>query len=235
MNYKKLSVIAIILFFFVACKKESPIKESIDEKNNSLELLGDSISYIIEGQKIILNDKAVRSMLNAKANRKLDSVVNYVEYSSGDQDAVMFGRTFKFSGGKNGITIMFLKRYTKNETNNAFFVPLNKLDLFSIGEHRYAIDFSKTNTQNGIAIELSGNYYGFQTFSYSSLLYFAPLKAELQSQSKFEITNFQMLKSGKYLLEAKFNASVYHGDGSNIKKIENGYLRLRLDTESLYF
>ena len=107
--------------------------------------------------------------------------------------------------------------------------------MFSVGERKFAMDFSRNNSQNGVVFELLGDNYGLQTNGYSSLVYHAPLNPELQRQSKFEVTNLQKLKSGKYLLEAKFNASVYRGDGTNIKKIENGYLRLIINPENLYF
>ena len=104
-----------------------------------------------------------------------------------------------------------------------------------MGERKFAMDFTRNNSQNGVVFELFGDNYGLQTYGYASLAYHALLKPELQSQSKFEVTNLQKLKSGKYLLEAKFNASVYWGDGTNIKKIENGYLRLIINPENTYF
>ncbi|MGM9479234.1 hypothetical protein ACS5PU_22625 [Pedobacter sp. GSP4] len=244
MNTKRLLGLAIALFFFAACKKndpvtEPPIKPPV-EKPDPLELLKDSASYTLDGQKIILTTTITRGVLNGQANKKLDSVVKNVEYISDDKNTVMFGRFYTLSNdNRNGITITFLKKYNKSLTSPTpsaiLFEPIDKLDLFSTGERKFAMDFTRNNSQNGIALELIGSDYGLQTYGYSSLVYHPLLDPELQKQSKFEITSLQKLKSGKYLVEAKFNASVYRGDGTHIKKIENGYLRLRINTESIYF
>jgi len=243
MKSKSLLAIAIVLFSLAACKKDNPIEKPIQppvEKPDPLELLRDSASYTLDGQKIILTETNSRGVLNGKANKKLDSVVKNVEYISDDQNAVMFGRFYSLrNDNRNSITITFLKKYNKSLTTptptRILFEPIDKLDLFTIGERKFAMDFTRNNSQNGVALELGGNEYGLQTYGYSSLVYHPLLNPELQSQSKFEIINLHKLKSGKYIIEAKFNASVYLGDGSNVKKIENGYLRLRIDTDSAYF
>ncbi|GGI27833.1 hypothetical protein [Pedobacter mendelii] len=244
MKFKNLLGLGIAIMCLAACKKESPIIEPpAIEKTDPLELLKDSISYIIDGKQMVQKKSKSRSnsLRNAVANVKLDSLVKQKEYTSGDKDSVMFGVGFLFEDeDRNGIEISLLKKYNKNQaqpqTNQTiFFVPKNKLDLFSVGERKFAMDFNRNNSQNGVVFELFGDNYGLQTNGYSSLAYHALLKPELQSQSKFEVTNLQKLKSGKYLLEAKFNASVYRGDGTNIKKIESGYLRLIINPENIYF
>lgn len=246
MKFKNLLGLGIALMCLAACKKETPIIETPTEptslqKPDPLESLKDSMSYSIEGKQIIQTEVMSRGLINAESNVKLDSLVKQKEYTSGDKDSVMFGRFFRFRGAKeSGIRISFLKKYNKNQaqpanTQTALFMPLNKLDILSIGERKFALDFSRNNSQNGITLELDGEYYGLQTNGYSSLVYHSLLKPELQSGSKFEITNLQKLKSGKYLLEAKFNASVYNGNGNNIKKIENGYIRIKINPESIYF
>lgn len=245
MKTKKLLGLAIALMCLAACKKENPVIEPTEptpvEKPDPLELLRDSVSYVLDGKLMVQTETLGRGLINAKTNVKLDSLVKQKEYISGDQDSVMFGRFFKFTdGNRNGITLSFVKKYNKNQAQPAsnqtsLFMPLNKLDLFSVGERKFALDFSRNNSQNGVVFELSRDNYGLQTNGYSSLVYHALLKPELQKQSKFEITNLQKLKSGKYLLEAKFNASVYRGDGTNIKKIESGFMRVKINTESIYF
>jgi len=242
MKFKNLLSLGMVLLCFAACKKTNPVEEPQIEKPDPLELLSDSISYIIDGEQIIQkrSEGKSSSIINDLANAKLDSLVKQKEYKSGDKDSVMFGRGFYFTDkNRNGIEITFLKKYNKNQaqpkTNQtSFFVPLDKLDLFSVGERKYALDFTRNSSQNGIALELNGAYYGLQTYGYSSLVHHKLLSQELQSQSKFEIIKLQKLKSGKYIVEAKFNASVYWGDGSNIKKIENGYLRLKINPENMF-
>ncbi|WP_316843258.1 hypothetical protein [Pedobacter psychrodurus] len=246
MKSKSLLGIAIALFFLAACKKDSPVIEPPTtpiEKPDPLELLKDSVSYIIDGKLRVQRKSENRSnsLRNAVANVKLDSLVKQKEYTSGDKDSVMFGRGFLFEDEeRNGIEISFLKKYNKNQAQQQanqgiFFIPRDKLDLLSVGERKFAMDFTRNNSQSGIVFELQGDYYGFQTHGYSSLVYHQLLKPELQNGSKFEITNLQKLKSGKYILEAKFNASVYWGDGTHIKKIENGYIRIKINPDNLYF
>lgn len=247
MKTKNLLGLAMALMCLAACKKENPIIEPTKppsvEQPDPFELLRDSVSYMLDGKQMVLKKSKSRSnsLRNALANVKLDSLVKQKEYTSSDKDSVMFGVGFLFEDEeRNGIEISLLKKYNKNQaqsqTNQAIlFVPKNKLDLFSVGERKFAMDFSRNNSQDGVVFELFGDNYGLQTNGYSSLAFHAPLKPELQNQSKFEVTNLQKLKSGKYLLEAKFNASVYRGDGSNIKKIERGYLRLIINPENLYY
>lgn len=243
MKFKNLLGLAMALVFLAACKKSNPIIiEPPVDKPDPLELLKDSISYFIDGEQIVQkrSEGKSSSIINDLANAKLDSLVKQKEYKSGDKDSVMFGRGFYFTDeNRNGIEITFLKKYNKNQaqpkTNQtSLFVPLDKLDLFSVGERKYALDFTRNNSQNGIALELSGAYYRFQTYGHSSLVHHKLLSQELQSQSKFEIIKLQKLKSGKYIVEAKFSASVYWGDGTNIKKIENGYLRLKINPENIF-
>lgn len=234
------------LILLSACKKENPTIERLEpaiiNKVDPLELLSDSISYIIDGRQLIQKRSEGRSssIINDVANARLDSLVKYQEYKSGDKDSVMFGRGFYFTDeNRNGIEVQFLKKYNRNQaqpkTNQtAFFIPSDKLDLFSIGERKFALDFTRDNSQNGITLELNGAYYGLQTYGHSSLVHHQRLNQELQKNSKFEIIKLQKLESGKYLLEARFNASVYWGDGTNIKKIENGYLRLKLNPAYLH-
>lgn len=244
MKSKSLLGVAIALFFLAACKKNDPVTEPPIiippvEKIDPLELLGDSVSYTIDGEKIAINTVVTRAVVNAKSNVKLDSVAKGTEYTSGDRDSVLFGRQFKmYNDHSNGIIITFLKKYNISEAKSnppvILHVPNNKLDLFSIGERRFALDFQRNNAQNGIAIELMGKYYGLQSNGYNSFVHHIAIKSELQTGSKFEIISLKKLKSGKYLLEANFNASVYRGDGTNIKKIENGYLRLKINPDSPY-
>ena len=246
MKIKNLLSLGMVVLCLAACKKDNPVIEPPTtpiEKPDPLELLKDSVSYIIDGKLRVQRKSENRSnsLRNALANVKLDSLVKQKEYTSGDKDSVMFGRGFLFEDEeRNGIEISFLKKYNKNQaqqqTNQGIlFIPRDKLDLLSVGERKFAMDFTRNNSQNGIVFELQGDYYRFQTNGYSSLAYHQLLKPELQNGSKFEITSIQKLKSGKYILEAKFNASVYWGDGTNVKKIENGYLRIKLNPESTYF
>lgn len=245
MKFSYLFTAAIALVCIASCKKNEPVIEepiAIAQKD-PLELLSDSISYIIDGKLLIQKKSSGRSnsIMNDLANAKLDSVVKYQEYKSGDKDSVMFGRGFEFrDNNNNGIEVMFIKKYNRNQaqpkTNEtSLFVPLNKLDLFALGKRRFALDFQRNNAQNGVVFELKGDYYGFQTNGHSSLVHHNLLPDRLQSQSNFEITKLQQLKSGKYLVEAKFNASVYWGDGTHIKKIEDGFLRIKINPEFIFF
>ena len=242
MKLKFLYGISFAVVLLGACKKgTSDMEQAI--KTDPLELLSDSISYTIDGVTAIQTrvEGASSSIINTPANVKLDSLIKQKEYTSGDRDSVMFGRGFKFSDNKGqGIDVAFIKKYNKSEAQAAsrqtsLFIPLNTLDLFSVGKRNFALDYTRNNSQNGIVLELKGTYYGLQTYGYSSFVNHQLLSQDLQSGSKFEITNLQKLKSGKYILEAKFNASVYYGDGTHAKKVENGYLRLKLNPEDIYF
>ena len=54
MKTKKLIGLAIALLCLAACKKENPIIEPpVIEKTDPLELLKDSVSYIIDGKQMV--------------------------------------------------------------------------------------------------------------------------------------------------------------------------------------
>lgn len=231
MKLKKTLWIALSLLLFAACKKNSPLPDPIVEKPDPLEFAGDSASYMIDGKLSIVNKVNSGGGLNLQPNSKVDSIVNGNHYYiSGDKDSVLYGRRYDIHDSEydNTISFFFLKKYHKNAMEgNGFLRPKNVIDLYSVGKYNYTLDFNRDNSQNGIALEVGQQNSGYKTYGSDSFREPQVLKPDAQSQSTFEITNLKRLKSGGYILEAKFNAVIFDGDYKR-RKIENGYVRLKL-------
>ncbi|WP_316801932.1 hypothetical protein [Pedobacter nototheniae] len=235
MKFKSLLGLSMALLCLAACKKNDPITNPPIEKPDPLELLGDSASFTFEGKSISVNNVNSFSRFNLQSNSKIDSIVKGVKYISGDKDSTMYGQDYSIHDKDydNSITVTFAKKFNKNNMNNNNLwshTPKNFLELYYTGNYPYAVDLHKENTQNGIAVSLKS---GRQSYKSSGPDYFSneptTIKKDAQKDSKFEVTKLTKLKSGLYLLEAKFSLTVF-GEAETPKKLENGYLRIRINT-----
>ncbi|WP_029279564.1 hypothetical protein [Pedobacter borealis] len=227
MKFKHLPGLAIALFFFAACKKDNPIIEP----ENPLELLKDSASYSINGKtyKSIGIERA--GTFTTQSNLKITSGVNFSYLLEGDKDSLLFVREFIIKASYTNITISFIKVYNKNETeftneNNGGYLnyPKDKTAIFSPGFYNYSTDFYRNNSKSGIAFTVINQIGVYKSYGQSDLGKPASVNPSDQAGAKFEIISFKKRKNG-YLLEAKFNLTVFDDD-KNPLKIENGYLRL---------
>jgi len=234
MKIKVLLVLAIPLFIF-ACKKDSPvIEEPAIEKEDPLEYAKDSISYNIDGATYSLaRFSSFYSAGYEDPYAKVDSIVKNAYYISGNKDSVLYSRKYGIYNDNAKVDVIFIKTYSKASilTEGIIVKPKNLIDLFTAGSRNYAIDFGRDNTQNGIAISISD---GFKTFGSESFYIPPQLSPDAQKDSKFEITSLRKLKSGTYILEAKFNATLFNEKNAS-KKLQNGYLRLVLSKYDLIF
>jgi hypothetical protein len=115
----------------------------------------------------------------------------------------------------------------------ALLVPKDLTDIFKVGTKNYALDFDRDNKQNGVALSIRHNNISYKTYGSDSFRTPPLLSPDAQKGSKFEVINLKELKSGAYILEAKFNARVFD-EFKNSLQLENGYLRLRIDFVDLY-
>ena len=229
MKLKHLLGIAIALLFFAACKKDNRIIEPpvVIEKEDPLEYAHDSISYSIDGITYKLSEySSFYSAENRQPYSKVDSIVKNAYYISGIKDSVLYTRKYGIYTNGQKVDVIFIKTYKKASMLQSLILrPKDIMDLFTVGTRNYAIDYERDNIQNGIAISIPG---GFKTYGSDSFRTPPQLSADAQKNSKFEITSLKKLKSGTYILEAKFNARVYN-EKNESKNLENGYLRLVMD------
>lgn len=226
MKIKILLALAITLSVFAACKKEKPlIEEPIAiGKEDPLEYAKDSISYSIDGITYTLSKYS--SFYGAGSNQpyaKVDSIVNYAYYISGIKDSVLYSRKYGIYSDQNKVDVIFIKTYpAASMLQGSILRSKDIIELFTVGPRNYAIDYGRDNIQNGIALSLSD---GFKTYGSDSFRTPPQLSADAQKYSKFEITSLRKLNSGTYLLEAKFNATVFN-EKNESKKLQDGYVRL---------
>lgn len=233
MKSKSLLGVAIALFFLAACKKDNPIIEPpiVIEKEDPLEYAHDSISYSIDGiTHKVSKYSSFYSAENRQPYSKVDSIVKSTYYISGIKDSVLYTRKYGISNNGQNVNVIFIKTYKKALMLQSLVLrPKDIMDLFTVGTRNYALDYERDNIQNGIAINISD---GFKTYGSDSFRTPPQLNADAQKNSKFEITSLKKLKSGTYILEAKFNARVYN-EKNESKNLENGYLRLVMDKYDL--
>jgi hypothetical protein len=220
---KNLIYLLLLSFAFIGCKKDS--KKTITPTLPAYK--GDLASFTINGNLFSSDNQYQVQVGNDPTNVKLDSINKQNAYFySGVKDSLLFSKQYGFSN----ISVAFIKKYaSKNlyDPKNILFVPENTLELFTTGKRNYATDFKRQNKQEGVAIEAYVN--GSFLYSYSTLLlrYPSTIAANAQNNSTFEITNLQKLDDGNYMLEAKFNATLFDKD-EKPTKIENGYIRMRV-------
>jgi hypothetical protein len=161
-------------------------------------------------------------------NITLDPVDKLTQH--GNADSVLYYRTYTiYKTGDASISLSFVKKYAKAQLHSdasSFLSPSNPPDLFTTGQHPFAFDFNRENTQNGIAIQV-GNGALYTTYSQLPLNVKTTLTAASQSNSKFEVTSLTKLANGAYILEAKFSATVFDMN-ENAKKLDNGYLKIHV-------
>lgn len=229
-NSKVLIGIAVLISF-TACKKNNSVIEQEPEKQESFGSVRDSAFYVIDGKASSVNLTNGYSTSFLQPNAKVDSIVNYNMFISGDKDSVMYVRTFYIhdSDYDNQIKVSFAKKYRNYADNGTLltFVPQNELDVFGVGKHPYAVDLEKENTQNGIVIEILSNRKHLKTNGPDLFGVPTLINKDAQKGSTFEVTKLTKLEADVYLLEAKFSATLFD-DEEKPKKMENGYLRLRI-------
>ncbi|WP_421941378.1 hypothetical protein [Pedobacter sp.] len=240
MKSRKLLWFAAGLALFAACSKEDQPIDPVPpiEKPDPVELLKDSCSYTLNGKQISFNSVDYGSAFFVEPNSKVDSVTKYAKYISGDKDSVMYGQKFQLWDlqRQHYISISFVKKYHNNEMRAyALMGPKNLHTLFYSGAYPYAVDLFKENTQNGIAIAIRHEGAGFKSSGQDGF-WIEPttITKDAQKKSEFALISQKKLKSGLYLMEAKFKLLVFD-QHEQPHQIENGYFRFRMNLDRINY
>ncbi|MFC4213288.1 hypothetical protein ACFOWA_18990 [Pedobacter lithocola] len=234
MKFKNLLWLSLVVLFFYSCKKDNPNIDIPIDKADIVASLSDSAAYTIDGKLITVNKVNSFGGFNLQPNSKIDSIVNYSKYISGDKDSFMFGQRYDIHDldYHNDISFVFAKKFNKKNmnSNNSIWsnTPKNYLEMFYTGNYPYAVDLYNENTQNGVAIFVRNSSQYYKTSGPDFFGQATTIKKDAQKNSKFEVVKLTKLKTGSYMLEAKFSATIFD-DKEKPKKIENGYLRLKLN------
>lgn len=233
MKYLTLLYLLAGACLFASCKKDSQLTPTKVAKPDPETLLTDSASFSINGQSYVFDSLYGMKVQNIDANRKVDSIVNYAYYISGkNKDSILFLRSYDMSGSSNNkfLSLTIFKKYHTNQLQipsalTTVLTPKDPFDLVKPGAYIFATDYMRENAHNGVAIDITNT-----ESSYSSHTLGTPttITQDKEQDAKFQLTTFKQLKSGKYLLEATFNATVFD-KAETPAKVENGYIRLILN------
>lgn len=230
MKLKPYHLLALLLF--AACKKDNnnnTVKPTTPVTTNTQEVtVADSGSYTINGKVYRLNNIAQIQTGNSEADVKLDSVVSYSQYKeSSSKDSIYFFHTYDLNGkGAQGLTLALFKKYSKYDMNKQFvYMPNNLTDIFTPGNYVFAVDYMRENATNGVAIQIAG--IG-STYSTNPLVVPTTITADKEKNAHFEITKLTHVTGNQYILEAKFDATLFDDD-ENPTNVDNGYIRLNIN------
>ena len=228
----------LLLSILTSCQKDHPVK--VDTSGNKPPVIAavhDSISYTVDNKIYIANSKSFSHLItgNQQVGQKVVYINNGTDYQIvGNPDSVLYYRENDINSTDASLSISFIKRYSKKDINKAFlYYPEfeGMLKLYTVGKHQYAEDFGRENTQDGVALSMTIDGKSYFSYSTYDLQHTSKLKPGFQKGSTFEIISFTKATSGGYNLEARFTAVVAEDFTEDQKKVENGYLRLHLDTD----
>jgi hypothetical protein len=160
-----------------------------------------------------------------------------------DPDTLQYSRFYAIGTSPDGnvehggnLKIRLVQKFAKNELTRNFLgieAPVSDTILYyPKGNHPYAVDFSRFNTQNGVALEAFVETANGRTWmsTYSDLPVLLPtaITNDSQKDSKFEVINVYNVPGNGHVLEAKFSANFFDKD-EKVQKLENGYIRIHVD------
>jgi hypothetical protein len=223
-----LSVFSAVIL--VSCEKPelNGPKKTIDPQAG-LASLKDSASYTIDGKLYTCDITNGFGSSNDKANRDSNTGrwdADTVMYSS---EKILGKQRDEDSSNDGAINVMFIKKYAKSQLIPSSSVPTllqpkSIVDHYKLGKYRYALDYQIDNKQNGVALSVRKiNVNELETLK-SQPVTMAP---NSQDNATFEITRFDAVGDGSYLLEAKFTANVYGANQTPVR-VDKGYLRFRV-------
>jgi hypothetical protein len=230
-----LFAISSFLFFFscIKHKTERPVPAKLD-----LAKLTDSGSYTVNGITYICNELQSDGGMNAGVN--LDTSNGGWKY---DPDTLQYSRFYTigissdFKGAHGGnLKIRLVQKFAKNELPRnlpGIVAPASDTVLYyPKGNHPYAVDFSRFNTQSGVVleafVETANESTRMSTYSDAAAVLPTAIANDSQKDSKFEVINVYMVPGMGHILEAKFSANLFD-KYENVQKLENGYIRIHVD------
>jgi len=242
MALKYLSFIFVI-FGLISC--QSDILEIEEPENLDYLYLSDSCSYTIHNKTYSCDNRLSHSSVFAPVNPDPETAVGY-------KDSLLFASTFslvKFHVDnmmvEGKLDLSFGKKFTKKDLDSeAFFTRINSkdyLDIFKIGNYPYAVDYLRTNTQNGVAIavemiNVDGSRDTYRTYIFSPNGTESSIPLDAQKDSYFEITKVHHLSGDRRIVEAEFSATVFLSTTytpwlstyEQAARLEKGYIRFSL-------
>jgi hypothetical protein len=244
MKTKLFFATAFLLVGVISCKKDNTETTQTPGQTVDIAKLTDSISYTLDGVTYTCNVLTGEGGGNAGAN--LDTANGGWKW---DVDTVQYRKNYTYSvsssfmnGNGGSMTIHFIKKFPKAQLTRTvapgIFGPVSDTLLYTPkGNHSYAVDFERFNTQNGIVLELGTSNGGdfvqiMRTYSVQSPRSPTTITNDSQKDSKFQITNIYSIPAYQgwwdcHLLEAKFSCYVY--DKNEKPHLVNGYIRIHVD------
>jgi len=240
-----------------ACKKSEPIIETPKEL-----YITESISYRLDGEKFLFQHPfATKSevgfgnyQINIKpydneiAGRSAPYTTNN-KFWYGEKDSTLFGvhQTWSYFDRSNineykkfDFKIAFTKKYANSKLirYHTFLGPSNEYvsELYYVGSKKFAFDFEKENTADGVAITLYSSKFRF-LYSYFpgwSILIRPDLPKTIQNNSKFEIKKIEKIDDQFSLLDCEFELNVFDEAGKSYRISEGKATILVPNTSKMF-
>lgn len=237
-------VFILQLAFLNACKKSEIITETPKEQ-----IIKESLSYKLDGEKFVFESpSAIKSeagfsnhQINIKPydNEIVGRRASYTtgnKFWYGEKDSTMFAIRQTWSNYESSninqlqkfdFKIAFTKKYANRELiiyPSLLLGPSNAniSELYNLGSKKFAFDFEKENTSDGVAISLYSSKFRF-LYSYFpgfSVLVRPTLPKTIQNNSKFEIKKIDKIDNEFSLLECEFELNVFDEEGKAFRITE---------------
>lgn len=229
---------ALAIIFVVSCKKIST--ENLAQIPGKISYK-DSVSFTINEQRYVFDYTYSTGIANRAINVKPSQVIindgklayqtaNYYWY--GEKDSTLYSVSYSLESKQPGedFKIWFTKKYKDSQLQRGFqlYAPKNHLEIFKPGKQPFAIDMDKENTTEGVFIDFNG--IGISEHLISgipgfSIIQRSNLNKNIQKDSSFEITKVEKIKDNVYVIEAKFELSLYNIN-EQLYRAKNGFLRI---------
>ncbi len=220
----------VSVLMLTACKKEAKITPYMPPKTTDVVYPADSASFSLDGKTYILGGAHSLTTGNTKADRKVDSFVNYTNYHvSESSDTTFYYETHEFNAPGMDLDVSFFKKYaTKDMVHGLIYYPSQITNLFQPGSYQYGTDFNRENATNGVGLAVN---HSWQTYSDQAIVVPVLIGPASESNAHFQILSFKKIAEDdlaiQYVLQAKFDATLFDKDG-NSKQLTDGYARINV-------
>jgi len=242
MKTYNLLILLTFTLIFTSCKKENAT--SINEE---LRLISDSVSFTINNKSYFFDSQNEIGIGNRQINIKPSisqisgrnaAYITGGFYWYGEPDSTLYDISYGLVENLKlqSFKISFSKKYKNDQLIKYFSIlmPQNNSDILKVGKQKFAVDFKKENTKEGVSLEFRSRDHSGTLSTYIpgfSILVKANLTKNIQDNSTFEIVKVQKVDEIYHMIEAKFSLNLFD-ENAKLYRLENGFLRFKVKINS---